>query len=81
MAVAVKTLHGISYQTMYQRIDEGAKQIDRSGKDGFVWINLKNRIDKSALVDRTAVHETDDAAPPIADIVEPTERLVNLKTL
>ncbi len=43
---ACKVLNGVSPLTMYERLEEGLNQIERSPADtGFVFFNLKNLID------------------------------------
>ena len=68
-AIAVKTMHGNSFPTMFQRISEGAEQVERSGRDGFVLINLKNRMDNASLIDPSLVYESEQSAVGIVTSV------------
>ena len=48
-AIAVKTIHSSKPPSIFANIDKGVEQIERSGRDGIVFINLKNIVnDKHA---------------------------------
>lgn len=50
VALAIKTISTRSGQTIYERIEEAAKQIDRSEADwGLIVVNTKNALDHPAL--------------------------------
>jgi hypothetical protein len=54
-SVAVKTIHGFPSQTIFQNIAGAVQQVEKSGKHGIPFINLKNRVNQSSLLsaDRT----------------------------
>jgi hypothetical protein len=49
-SIAVKTIHGVPSQTIFDNIKSAVRQIEKSGRPGIPLINLKNRIDQSKLL-------------------------------
>jgi hypothetical protein len=50
-AIAVKTSHSAVPQTIFDNIRKGASQVERSGRTGVVFVNVKNIIDHKALAE------------------------------
>jgi len=55
-AIAVKTVHGVPSQTIFENVTGTARQIERVGRDGLIFVKLKNRIDCTALIPSDAVY-------------------------
>ncbi|MBZ9823204.1 hypothetical protein [Mesorhizobium sp. CA4] len=49
-SIAVKTSHSESPPQMFAAIRKAAQQIERSGRPGIVFVNVKNILDRQALI-------------------------------
>jgi hypothetical protein len=76
-SIAVKTIHGEPSQTIFGNIAGAARQIERSGTIGIPFINLKNRIDQSALMPEGKVYtEVEEANSTLRDAMVPIIQLL-----
>jgi hypothetical protein len=52
-SIAVKTSHSESSPTIFGSIRKAVQQIERSGRPGIVFINVKNILDRKSLIDQS----------------------------
>lgn len=60
-AIAVKTPHSAGPRSIWGNIETAVKQIQRSGRTGITLLNLKNVIDRKALLDMCPFPSVNDA--------------------
>jgi hypothetical protein len=65
-SIAVKTSHSASPPTIFDNIRMGVEQIERSGRNGIVFINVKNIIDHNALAVASPFASIDAATAAVA---------------
>lgn len=65
-SIAVKTSHSASPQTMFDSIRKAVQQIERSGRPGIVFINVKNLLDRKSLIDQSPFSSIDEATEAVA---------------
>lgn len=81
-AIACKCISGNNIKTIYDRIEDGIDQIERSSVDqGYVFINLKNKITHESLWPILNPEEVKEGKPPIwhayNSVIEPLSSLSN----
>jgi hypothetical protein len=69
-SIAVKAIHSTSPQTIFDNIRKGADQVERSGRPGLVFINVKNKLDHKALADASPFDSIDEATKAVGDQID-----------
>ncbi len=69
-SIAVKTSHSATPQTIFGNIQKGVTQIERSGRSGLVFINVKNILDGKSLIAHSPFSTVDDATRAVAALVD-----------